>query len=163
MNNEELQELVLRLLPMWQFRLAKPFKALLHDGISPNLYHCMNIISENGEPMSMGELSSAMHMTKQQMTKMVNRLIELDLGCRIGDELDRRVVRISLSDKAHAYMSDFSAKRTSYYSRLFSAMDENDRSRLESSLTTLCEVFEKMPCVCTEKEETECSKDFPNA
>lgn len=48
MDNEELQELVLRLLPMWQFRLAKPFKSLLHDGISPNMYNCMSVLKSKG-------------------------------------------------------------------------------------------------------------------
>ncbi len=163
MNNEELQELVLKLLPMWQYRLAKPFKALLHDGINPNIYHCMQLISANGEPMSMGELSSAMHMTKQQMTKTVNRLIELELGLRVGDSADRRIVRISLTDKAHDYMSVFTAQQTNYYNRLFSDMEPADRQRLAQSLTVLYEIFEKMPCLCAEKEETECSKDFHNA
>lgn len=155
MNNEELQELVLKLLPMWQFRLAKPFKSLLHDGINPNVYHCMQLISDNGEPMSMGELSSAMHMTKQQMTKTVNRLIELELGQRIGDSADRRIVRISLTDKAHTYMGRFAELQTAYYRRLFSEMDETDLASLGDALTTLYELFEKMPCPCTEKEDAE--------
>lgn len=155
MNNEELQELVLKLLPMWQYRLAKPFKSLLHDGINPNVYHCMQLISDNGEPMSMGELSSAMHMTKQQMTKTVNRLTELELGLRVGDSADRRIVRISLTDKAHTYMDRFTELQTAYYRRLFSEMDETDLASLGDALTTLYELFEKMPCPCTEKEDAE--------
>lgn len=155
MDNEELQELVLRLLPMWQFRLAKPFKSLLHDGISPNMYNCMSVLKSKGSPMSMGELSTEMHMTKQQMTKLVNRLIELDMVQRIGDEADRRIVRISLTEKANDYLGRFSALQTNYYSRLFSAMDEADRDELGNALTTLCRVFEDMPCICTEKEENE--------
>lgn len=155
MNNEELQELVLKLLPMWQFRMAKPFKSLLHDGINPNVYHCMQLISDNGEPMSMGELSTAMHMTKQQMTKTVNRLIELELGQRIGDTADRRIVRISLTENAYDYMSRFAELQTRYYSRLFSEMDEKDLAALGDALTTLDDVFEKMPRICTEKEDAE--------
>ena len=78
MNNEELQELVLRLMPQWQHRLAKPFKSLLADGISPKVYHSMLILSESAAPLSMGEPGSAIHMTKQQATKVVNSLIELE-------------------------------------------------------------------------------------
>lgn len=155
MNNSELQELVLKLLPVWQFRLAKPFKSLLHDGISPNVYNCMTVLKANAAPMSMGELSTAMHMTKQQMTKTVNRLIELGMVQRIGDEADRRIVRISLTENAHDYMSRFAELQTRYYSRLFSEMSEEDLTALGDALTTLDDVFEKMPRICTEKEDTE--------
>ena len=158
MNNEELQELVLRLMPQWQHRLAKPFKSLLADGISPKVYHSMLILSESDAPLSMGELGSAMHMTKQQATKVVNRLIEHELGQRSGDNSDRRIVRIELTDKAKAYIESFRILQSEYYGRLFSGMEERDRTDFAEALRTLDRIFKKLPCVCTEKGGEECSK-----
>lgn len=155
MDNRELQELVLKLLPMWQFRLAKPFKSLLHDGISPNVYNCMTVLKNEGAPMSMGQLGAAMHMTKQQMTKLVNRLIELGMVTRVGDESDRRIVRIYLTEEANSYIERFALQQTSYYDRLFSEMAEADRKSLGDALETLYAVLENIPCNCKEKEESE--------
>ncbi len=163
MNNEELQELVLHIMPQWHHRLAKPFKSLLADGISPKVYHSMLILSESDAPMSMGELGSAMHMTKQQTTKVVNRLIELELGQRSGDETDRRIVRIELTDKAKAYIESFRILQSEYYGRLFSGMEERDREDFAEALRTLDGIFKKLPCVSTEKGGEECSKDLRKA
>lgn len=163
MNNDELQELVLHLMPQWQRCLAKPFKALLSEGISPKVYQSMLILTDAGSAMSMGELGCAMHMTKQQTTKIVNRLIELELAQRSGDDADRRIVRIELSDKAKSYMDAFRRQQCDYYERLFSAMEEQDRLDFASALLTLERIFERMPCSCTEKGGDKCSKDSPKA
>ena len=38
MNYLEIQESLLKLLPMWNYQIAKPFKQLLDDGISLDMY-----------------------------------------------------------------------------------------------------------------------------
>ncbi len=41
---EQIQEESLGLLPQWNYRIIKPFKQLLDEGISLEMYYCIQIL-----------------------------------------------------------------------------------------------------------------------
>ena len=75
-------------MPIWHYKLARPFKRLLLDNVSLDMYYCIQIVQFTGREMTMTELSRAMHMQKQRMTKIVDGLIEHRLAERVSDPAD---------------------------------------------------------------------------
>ena len=57
MKNFTLQENILALLPMWNYNIAKPLKQFLDDGISLEMYYCIQALRWYEKPMKMSELS----------------------------------------------------------------------------------------------------------
>ena len=74
MQTNEIQELLLDTIPAWHYWFARPFKRMLNDGVSLDMYYCIQSMRRNGHTMTMTELANFARMPKQQMSKLVERL-----------------------------------------------------------------------------------------
>lgn len=148
MNEEitRIQEALLALLPLWNYKITKPFKQLLNEEISLEMYYCIQTLQWVGEPMSMTELTQFMRMPKQQMTKLVSRLVESGFVRRTYDAADRRVIRLSVTDKAEEYIAKYLTEDAGYFRKLMEAMTEEDLGEFRGAVETLIRVLAKETC-----------------
>lgn len=145
-KTEEIQEMLLAIMPQWHYWFAKPFKRLLDEGVSLEMYYCIQFIRMNGEKMmTMSELAAATGMTKQQMTRVVNRLIEHNFVVRVPDSDDRRIIRLAITDNALNYINHFLGKDAAYFREFFGGLSPSDRNELAQALKSLLEIFGKLP------------------
>lgn len=145
MQTESIQESLLAVLPFWNYRIAKPFKQLLDDGVSMEMYYCLQAIRSFDETMTMSELGQRIHMSKQQMTKIVNRLVEHDFVNRVYDPQNRRVIKVQITEKALAYIQHFSNKNTECFQQLLQNMNEKDLTDFKQAIDTLTRILSKLP------------------
>ncbi len=148
MDFTKIQEMFLTLLPQWNYRVAKPFKQLLEEGISLEMYYCIKTLQWGGGIMTMSELARWTKMQKQQMTAMVNRLVEQELVDRVYDPTNRRIIRIRLTDKATGYTEHFLEHDASCFRPLLEALSDQDVADLQRGLELLINVFSHLPCDC---------------
>ena len=57
MKSTKTQELLLNLMPMWNYQIAKPFKQLLDEGVSLEMYYCIQMLRWQGGAMTMSQLA----------------------------------------------------------------------------------------------------------
>lgn len=145
MNSFTLQENLLALLPMWNYNIAKPLKQFLDDGISLEMYYCIQTLRWYKKPMKMSELSEATKTPKKQMTKVADRLVEQELVERIYDPSDRRIVRLKLTEQASSYIDHFLEQDGGYFKSIMEKLEPEDVPRFQSAVKTLCEVLAKIP------------------
>ncbi len=145
MNDFTLQENLLALLPAWNYNIAKPLKQFLDDGISLEMYYCIQTLRWHGEPMKMSELSEATKTPKKQMTKVADRLVEQKLVERIYDPSDRRIVKLQLTERSISYIDQFLKQDGGYFNSILEQLDPKDLARFQSAVKTLCEILAKMP------------------
>lgn len=62
--------------------------------------------------MTMSELARELHMSKQNVTKLIVKLAQYDYVKRIFKEHDKCLVYISLSDKALEHLKAFRKQNT---------------------------------------------------
>jgi DNA-binding MarR family transcriptional regulator len=91
------------LLPVFQQKLIKPFEQFAKSKISPMQFHVMFILEEKGD-LSMSQLSHELLTSKQQMTPIIDKLIESGFVEREHDKADRRVVKINLSSSGRQFL-----------------------------------------------------------
>lgn len=144
-DSKQIQKMFLAIMPMWHYKLAKPFKHLLLDNVSLDMYYCIQIINLTGKEMTMSELARAMHMQKQRMTKIVDGLIEHGLAERVSDPCDRRIVRIRLTDKAFAYIDKFLDEYAVYFREIIDGISDSDKEELGAALKTLLRILKTVP------------------
>ena len=137
--------MLLAIMPQWHYWFAKPFKRLLDDGVSLEMYYCIQFLRLNGETMTMSELAATTGMTKQQMTKIVNRLIEHNFVERVSDPDDRRIIRLKIKDKAESYINRFLDRDAAYFKEFFDELAPSDRDELAQALATLLRIFKSLP------------------
>ena len=140
MKSTKTQELLLNLMPMWNYQIAKPFKQLLDEGVSLEMYYCIQMLRWQGGAMTMSQLARQTKMPKQQMTKLVNRLVEQRLVSRTDDLLDRRVINIQLTKEGLEYRDHFLENEGSF-SRFLDKLDEEQKEKFRKALEIMFEVF----------------------
>lgn len=141
MEIEEIQESLLTVMPYWNYRISKPFKHLLDDGVSLEMYYCLQIIRSFEKAPTMSELGQKVRMSKQQMTKIMNRLDELAFVERRHDPINRRAVRVYITDTALRYVEDFRRKKTACFYEILENMDEQDQADFKQAIDTLIRVL----------------------
>lgn len=142
----KIEELLLSLLPLWNYRIAKPFKQLLEKGISLEMYYCIKTLQWGGGIMSMSELCCFTNTPKDQMTKMSNRLVEHQLVERVFDPSDRRIIKLRLTDKAQVYIDHFIEHDAQCFAPLLSQLNDEDLKNFEYALKLILDIFFKLPC-----------------
>lgn len=132
-------------MPQWHYWFAKPFKRILDNGVSLEMYYCIQFLRMHGETMTMSELAETTDMPKQQMTKIVNRLIGLNFVERVSDPADRRIIRLKITDKAENYINGFLDKDAAYFKDFFDGLSQSDRDELAQALKSLLRIFNNLP------------------
>lgn len=154
-DSKQIQELFLAIMPVWHYKLAKPFKQLLLDNVSLDMYYCIQILRQEDKEMTMTELSNAMHMQKQRMTKIVDGLIEHQLAERVSDPNDRRIVRIRLTENAFIYINKFLDEYAVYFREITEGISDEQKDEIGSALTVLLRALKSAPSA---KESLHCLK-----
>ena len=140
MQTKDMQDMLLSIMPPWYCYIAKPFKALLAEGVSLNMYHCIRILGECPN-MTMSELARCTRTSKQQMTKIVDRMIARGFVERASDPDDRRIIRLQITDHAQEYIDRFLSQDAVYYRTFFESMPEDDRTEFCRALESIRRVF----------------------
>jgi len=59
-------QLLAAVVPQWHYRIARPFKQFRESGITPEAYHCLQVLLWQGDGMTMSELAGLARMSRQQ-------------------------------------------------------------------------------------------------
>ena len=127
MQTNEIQELLLDTIPAWHYWFARPFKRMLNDGVSLDMYYCIQSMRRSNRTMTMTELANFARMPKQQMSKLVDKLVEGGFAERLSDPDDRRVIRLRATEKADEYVASFLEKDAAEFRAFFDQLEGEER------------------------------------
>ncbi len=142
MQTNEIQELLLDTIPAWHYWFARPFKRMLNDGVSLDMYYCIQSLRRSGRTMTMTELANFARMPKQQMSKLVDRLVDGGFAERLSDPDDRRIIRLRATEKADEYIQSFFEKDAAEYRAFFEQLAPDERGRFCAALRTIHDTFD---------------------
>ncbi|EKE32148.1 MarR family transcriptional regulator [Salimicrobium jeotgali] len=91
--------------------------------------------------ITIGTISSKMHLAHSTTTDMIDRLEKLGVVERKKDETDRRVVRVYILPEGEKVIREVIDKRRAYLKDLFHEVDEEE---LQEFRTLMKHVYEKM-------------------
>mgnify|MGYP004646818283 CR=1 FL=1 len=156
MQPNEIQELLLDIIPAWHYWFARPFKRMLHEGVSLDMYYCLQTLRRHSGNMTMTELANFAGMPKQQMSKIVDKLVDGGFAERLSDPDDRRIIRLRPTERADEYVRQFLEQDAAPYRQFFEDLSEEECERFCEALTAMHEIFHaqlqrqdgKPPCPC---------------
>lgn len=137
------QETIIKLLPLWQNKIARPFRQILGEGITYEMYNCMQFLLWFEDGIAMTELAKALQLPKQRLTKLINSLVENGFALRRSDANDRRVIKVLLTDKAKQYIERISSCDIESYKRNFKNMDMEEMEQFQAAVETLLRILSK--------------------
>lgn len=96
------------------------------------------------DDLPMGELAEILGLTESAATRLVDRLINMNLVRRGRDGLDRRIVRVHLSSYGKQLADLVLARRQAQFMRFAERMHALDRENLVDGLSALLAVFSQL-------------------
>ncbi|HED23488.1 MAG TPA: MarR family transcriptional regulator [Firmicutes bacterium] len=122
---------------------AEENRELTGLGITPGQINALLVLYFN-DNLTMGELSSEIYLAESAATRLVDRLVNLNLVKRKGDDKDRRIVRVTLTAYGRQ-LSELVFERRSYrFNNLARRLSPAERESLVVSLRAVMRVFEEL-------------------
>lgn len=122
---------------------AEEHRELSGLGITPSQINALLVLFFNDD-LTMGQLSSEIYLAESAATRLVNRLVNLNLVRRRGDEKDRRVVRVNLTAYGKQLSRLVFERRSYRFNNLAGRLQPAERETLIVSLQAVLRVFEEI-------------------
>jgi len=103
----------------------------------PILFRICILISRSKTPPTMGELSSELGVPLSSTTRIVDGLVNVNLLERINDPLDRRVVRIQMSELGKQFSQTASDHLRKRITNLLDILSPTEQEQLLQLVTKL--------------------------
>ena len=100
------------------------------DTLSPTLIAFLSAIERHG-PMTPSELADRERVQRPTATRAIGNLSEAGLVERIGDEADKRVVRLEITAEGRKLLKRVRTRKTAYLAKRIEGLDPDDRATLE--------------------------------
>lgn len=122
---------------------AEENRELTGLGITPSQINALLVLYFNDD-LTMGKLSSEIYLAESAATRLANRLVNLNLVKRRGDENDRRVVRVALTSYGRQLSRLVFERRSFRFNNLAEHLNPSERENLIISLQSVMRVFETL-------------------
>lgn len=120
---------------------AQEERELIGLEVTPSQMGALVALSR-GQEHTMGELAGNLALTESACTRLVDRLVKMNLVRRDRDAIDRRVVRVRLSSYGRQLVDLVLARRQAQFNRLAEHMAPLERQALLTGLEALVRVFD---------------------
>lgn len=157
-RNKKAAESLLRFLPFMHEKFLNPMERLAVHRMSKLQFFALMMLFRKG-PQTMTELASSMQIAKQQMTPLVDRLLEQKLGERLPDAQDRRVVRIEITEAGKETVAEVMKQNLEALAAKLSVLPEDELIELEAMMLRVRELLEKADGVLPKKPHREDEAD----
>jgi DNA-binding MarR family transcriptional regulator len=132
-----------KIIPLFQQKLIKPFEQIAKSKISPMQFYVMLTLKEKCD-LAMTQLSNELLISKQQMTPIIDKLIEFGFVDRKHDKKDRRIVKISLSSSGKLFLEKQKMEMFDMLKTKMQSLDDDDLSTLYKAFLEVRRVIEKL-------------------
>jgi MarR family transcriptional regulator, organic hydroperoxide resistance regulator len=122
---------------------AEENRELTGLGITPSQINALLVLYFHDD-LTMGKLSSEIYLAESAATRLVNRLVNLNLVKRRGDDKDRRVVRVALTSYGRQLSRLVFERRSFRFNNLAQNLNPAERENLIVSLQSVLRVFEQL-------------------
>ncbi|HZK24667.1 MAG TPA: MarR family transcriptional regulator [Oscillospiraceae bacterium] len=127
-------------------------KELTGLGITPGQINALLILFMQ-DGLTMGELSAEIYLAESAATRLVDRLVKLNLVKRQGDDRDRRVVRVYLTSYGTQLASLVFERRNKRFNHLAARLTAEEREMLVLSVKAVLRVFAEFDLIKENKAD----------
>lgn len=131
------------LIPTFKRRFVRPLEQHIKYALTPMQMHVMTILSEK-KYLSMTELSQETEMCKQQMTPLIDKLIDNGFVNREHDCTDRRSLKVSITPEGANLLKDIHQNVLKILKEKIEGLEQNDLEGLSKALDEFYRVFKKI-------------------
>jgi DNA-binding MarR family transcriptional regulator len=123
-------------------RLARRIRQQQTGGLTASQHSALAAIESLG-PVRLSDLAAAERVSPPTMTKIVAALESAGLTARAGDDADRRVSRLNITERGRATLRDIRRERSAFIRRRLDALSADELARLLAAMPVLTALVEE--------------------
>jgi DNA-binding MarR family transcriptional regulator len=97
---DRVAENYVKVLPLLKLKLLRPTEGIIPENLSAAQFWALVIADTFGD-MPVGEIAKDMCVSKNNMTVIIDKLVEEELVSRVTGIEDRRIIKIAVTQKGH--------------------------------------------------------------
>ena len=130
----------LALISYMKEKIFRPTEVITRSLISHGQMHALSALNRRG-PLPMSELAAEMKISKQQLTPLIDKLIDSDMVIRINSEQDRRIILIEITEAGINVLKEIKVKIKKSIKEKLALLPEEDLQELHNILLRLQEIL----------------------
>ncbi len=116
------------------FRVLRPaLEKLAKDELTEVQLSCLRYAYLHVDP-SVGEIAEGLGISNAASAKLIDRLVKKHFLTREEDPVDRRVLKIKLTDASRSLLEEINRIESEQFQRIFNKMSPEDRQAFQSGL-----------------------------
>jgi len=139
---EEIMENLFLILPLFKKKLIRHDLYEEDIDLSPSHFHILFTLQEKGA-MATSELGKVLHISKSNVTPLVQKLINKDMVKRITSDNDRRYIYIEVTEKGEEFLARHKELVIEHLKKKICGLKEEELEVLAVSLQNLKEIIMK--------------------
>lgn len=145
MNNSiDATEQLHHLIIIIQSKLMRPIIQQRKTELSPLEVLCLITLEEN-QTVTMTMLANVLRVSKSQLTRLVDNLVSQGFAKRDFDNMDRRSIKISLTEAGLALLANIEKEAREDLAARLEAFDENSKRELSNAANSLTRLLKELP------------------
>lgn len=137
-TSEKLFDFVIKV----QQKLVKPSETIIKENLTPSHFYTLSLLDK--KPMIRNDISRDLEISKQQLTPVLNKLLESNYITRSKDDLDKRATLIEITESGRNFLHSQDQFVLNYLKEKLSSLSEDDIKELEESIKKLNTILEKI-------------------
>ena len=124
-------------------KLIKTTLADINVNITPHHFEIIRLLEEEGT-LHATEIGERLQIAKAQMTKLIDKLADLNIVARKTDRADRRTINITLTGQGRTVWEEHKNSIMSAIRETISPLTDKELEDLSTSLRTLQGIFSRL-------------------
>ena len=124
-------------------KLIKTTLADIDMNITPHHFEIIRLLEGEGT-LHVAEIGERLQIAKAQMTKLIDKLADLNIVERKTDIADRRTINITLTGQGRTVLEEHKNSVMSAIRETISRLTDKELEDLSTSLRTLQDIFSKL-------------------
>ena len=143
-SSVDVAEQLHHLIFIMQSKLMRPIVQQTKPDLSPLQMHVLVTLKEN-KAVTMTMLANEIRMSKQQLTRLVDNLVSQGFAKRNFDDLDRRIIKISLTEAGLALLANIEKQAREVLAARLEVFDESSKRELSGAANSLARLLKELP------------------
>ena len=146
MDEEKLNKMVDNLyvlFPLFRKKLFKHKRNLKNGHMPRSYYQVLGILKKRGE-LPMSEIGRRVHISKSNMTSLIDKLVEEELVERLPDKNDRRVINIVITNKGKGLLINWRKYSNNEIRKNLSVLSDEDLEKFFDSVENIKDILNKI-------------------
>lgn len=124
-------------------KLLKTALTSFKEDIEPPHFEIMKILEEAGT-LHVARIGEKLQIARPQMTRLIDRLVDLNIVRRDFSQSDRRMINVTLTAKGQAILKEHDSDIKNATKEMLSGLTDEELRDLSASLRRLRDIFSKL-------------------